>query len=297
MRVVALISPTFNARIPASVVVHDVEGLRRELHGAEALVLAPRYGEMIRDVWSETRHLRWIHTLGAGVEKLPFDLLRETDIIITNSRGVYADALGEFVIAAMLWFAKDFRHLVDNQAARKWEALEVERLDGAMLGVIGYGSIGQAVGRRAEALGMRVIGARRSGGASIDEVVGAADYVVLSTPLTSATRHLMNAARIASMKPTAVLINIARGAVVEEAALIDALAAKRIRGAALDVFEIEPLPAESPLWSLENVLISPHSADRTRDSHERAAAFFEQNLRRFERGEQLENIVDKNAGY
>ena len=297
MRIVALISPAFHARIPASVVVHDVDGLRRALPGADALVLAPRYGDMIRDVWSEARHLRWIHTLGAGVEKLPFDLLRETDIIITNSRGVYADALGEFVIAALLWFAKDFRHLVDNQAARKWEALEVERLEGATLGIIGYGSIGQAVGRRAEGLGMRVAGARRGGGASIDEVIRAADYIVLSTPLTPATRHLMNAARIASMKPTAVLINIARGAIVEEAALIDALAAKRIRGAALDVFEIEPLPADNPLWSLPNVLISPHSADRTRDSHERAVAFFEQNLRRFERGEPLENIVDKNAGY
>lgn len=297
MRVVALVAPTFNARVPASAIVHDVDALRRQLSGADVLVLAPRYGEMIRDVWNEARHLRWIHSLGAGVEKLPFELLRQSDVVVTNSRGVYADALGEFAIAAMMWFAKDFRRLIDNQTARKWEALQIRRLDGATLGIIGFGSIGQAVGTRGEALGMRVLGARRSGGASVDDVIRQSDYVVLSTPLTPETRHLMNAERIALMRPDAVLINIARGAIVDEPALIEALTAKRIRGAALDVFETEPLPPDNPLWTLTNVLISPHSADRTRDSHERAVAFFEHNLGRFERGEPLENVVNKTSGY
>ena len=294
-RVVALVAPNFRAF--GGAVAHDVDALRRELPNADVLVLAPRFGEMIRDVWPEAKHVRWIHSLGAGVEKLPFDLLRQSEVIVTNSRGVYADALAEFVIGAMLWFAKDFRRLVENQAARKWDALHVQRLEGATLGIIGYGSIGAAIGRRAEALGMHLLTARRSGGTPLDELIRSSDYIVLSTPLTPETRHLMNAERIALMRPTAVLINIARGAVVDEPALIDALAAHRIGGAALDVFEKEPLPSDNPLWSLDNVLISPHSADRTRDSHERAVAFFRENLARFERGEPLQNVIDKQSGY
>ena len=297
MRVVALIPASFNAQIAADAVVHDEQSLRGALAGADVLVLAPRYGAMIREVWNEARHLRWIHSLGAGVEKLPFDLLRTTGVIVTNSRGVYADALAEFVVGAMLWFAKDFRHLMLNQAARRWETANVQRLEGATAGIIGHGSIGAAIGRRAEALGMRVLAARRSGGLPIDELIPQSDYVVLSTPLTAATRHLMNASRIALMRPTAVLINVARGAVVDEPAMIDALAARRIHGAALDVFETEPLPPGNRLWTLDNVLISPHSADQTRDSHQRAVAFFNANLERFRNGAPLENVIDKDAGY
>lgn len=298
MRIVALVPPTFEALSARdAIVVHDLESLRRELKGADVLVLAPRFGEMVRDVWDHARHLRWIHSLGAGVERLPFDLLRESDVVVTNARGVYADALAEFVIAAMLWFAKDFRHLMRNQAARKWEVAPVQRLEGATAGIIGYGSIGTAVGRRAEALGMRVLAARRTGGLTIDELIPQSDYVILSTPLTPDTRHLMNARRIALMRSSAALINVARGGIVDEPALIEALAANRIRGAALDVFETEPLPPDNPLWSLENVLISPHGADRTRDSHERAVAFFRTNLGRFQRGEPLLNIIDRSAGY
>ena len=143
---------------------------------------------------------------------------------------------------------------------------------------------------------MRVLPVRRSEG-SVDDVIVDADYVVLSAPLTPATRHLMNARRIANMRSTAVLINVSRGAIVDEHALVDALRARRIRGAALDVFEVEPLPAEHPLWTLDNVLISPHSADHTPNAHEGAMRFFLENLRRFERGETLENVVDLEAGY
>ena len=295
MRIVAVIPPGFRADVPASVVVQDADGLRRELPYADVLVLSPRYGEMIREVWPEAKHLRWIHSLGAGVEKLPFDLLSQSDVVVTNSKGVYADALAEFVIGAMLWFAKDFRRLIGNQVERKWDPAPVQRLEGATVGIIGYGSTGAAIGKRASALGMNVLARRRSGGIPLADLLAQSDYVVLSTPLTRETSHLMNADRLALLRSTAVLINVSRGEVVDETALIKELG--RIRGAALDVFETEPLPAGSPLWTMENVLLSPHSADLTRDSHERAVALFRANLERLEKGEPLANIIDKSAGY
>jgi len=223
---------------------------------------------------------------------LPLETLG--DIVLTNSRGLYADALAEWVIAAMLWFAKDLRRLITNQAAHKWEPYDIERLEGKSAGIIGFGGIGQAIGRRAEAMAMHVVASRR---ASKNDAAFEADYVILSVPLTRETRNLMSADRIARMKPAAVLINVSRGAVVDEAALVEALIHHRIRGAALDVFQTEPLPPSHPLWTLDNVLISPHSADHAADSHERAMRFFIENWRRFESGHRLQNVVDKAAGY
>ncbi len=308
MRLVAIAPPSFEPldalrrEAPEIEIVasEDLQKLHAEIPGAEVVLLAPRHGRLLTDLWRDLSVTKWIHALGAGVEALPFDLLRRSEIIVTNSRGLYADALGEFAIAGMLWFAKDLRRLVRNQDARRWERLDVERLEGKTVGVIGYGGIGQAVGRRATALGMRVISVRRQqefGDATIDDVIAEADYLVLSTPLTPATFHLLNRERIAAMRPEAVVINVSRGKIADEKALIEALEAKKIRGAALDVFETEPLPADSPLWALENVLISPHSADHTPDSHQRVMTFFIENLRRYQRGESLENVVDKEQGY
>ena len=263
------------------------------LRDADALLLSPRAAAAaLRSIAAGATRLRWIHSLAAGVDTLPLDALG--DIVLTNSRGLYADALAEWVIAAMLWFAKDLRRLIGNQAAHKWEPFDIERLEGKTAGIIGFGGIGRAIGRRAEGMGMRVIASRRS---SADMAAFNADYVVLSVPLTRETRNLMSAERIAQMKATSVLINVSRGAVVDESALVDALLHHRIRGAALDVFQTEPLPPSHPLWSLDNVMISPHSADHAADSHERAMRFFIDNWRRFESGQPLENVVDKSSGY
>ena len=147
---------------------------------------------------------------------------------------------------------------------------------------------------------MQVLPVRRRGelgDPTVDDVLAESDYVVLSAPLTPSTYRLITRERLARLRPSAVLINVSRGAIVDEAALVEALQTGRIRGAALDVFETEPLPPESPLWGLDNVLVSPHTADHTADSHDRAMAFFIENLRRFERGESLENVVDKAEGY
>lgn len=304
MRVVVMASPSFAAlgRLPRDrgvefLIARDVESFRRFLPGADAALISPRYGAEIREAWADLGSIRWIHSLGAGVETFPFDLLRQRDVVVTNSRGVYADGLAEFVLAAILWFAKDLRRLTQNQTARRWEPYTVQRLEGATVGIVGYGEVGRAVGRRAEAFGMSLLTLRRSGGTPLDELIPASDYLVLSAALTPDTRGLIDAKRIASMRPTAVLINVSRGAVVDEAALVDALRARRIRGAALDVFEVEPLPPAHPLWTLDNVLISPHTADHAADSHDRAMDLFLRNLDRFRTGKPLENTVDTDLGY
>lgn len=278
----------------------DPESLRHDARNADAVLIAPRHTSVLTDLWRDLTRVRWIHTLAAGVESLPFDLLRRSDAVITNSRGLYADALGEFAIAAMLWFAKDLRRLLRNQDARRWEPYDVERLEGRTAGIIGYGGIGHAVGRRATALGMRVLTTRRRrelGDPTVEEVIADSDYLVMSTPLTPSTWRLLSRERIARMKPEAVFINVGRGGTVDEEALVEALQNRRIRGAALDVFDAEPLPPGHPLWQLDNVLISPHTADHTADAHLRAMSFFLENLRHFRAGESLENVVDKVEQY
>ncbi|MEA2465469.1 MAG: hypothetical protein QOJ98_3216 [Acidobacteriota bacterium] len=278
----------------------DVESLRSAAQAADAVLIAPRYASILAELWPDLGNARWIHTLAAGVESLPFDLLRESAVAVTNSRGLYADALGEFAIAAMFWFAKDLRRLLRNQDQRLWEPYDVERLEGRTVGIIGYGGIGHAVASRAAALGMHVLTYRRRselGDPSLEEVIAESDYVVMCTPLTPATHQLLSRERIAAMKPGAVFINVGRGGTVDEEALIDALRNHRIRGAALDVFDAEPLPPHHPLWQLDNVLISPHTADHTADAHLRAMSFFIENLRRFRAGESLENVVDKVEQY
>ncbi len=278
----------------------DAAALRRAAAATDAVLIGPRSGSALTELWRDLRSVRWIHTLSAGVESLPFDLLRRSEVVVTNSRGLYADALAEFALAAMLWFAKDLRRLARNQEARRWEPYTVERLEGQTVGIIGYGGIGHAVARRCTALGMHVLPIRRRqelGDPTIEEVLAQSDFVVMCAPLTPSTYRLMSQGRIAAMKPAAVFINIGRGGTVDEAALVDALREHRIRGAALDVFEAEPLPPDHPLWQLDNVLISPHTADHTHDSHTRAMHFFLENLRRFRAGESLENVVDKVEQY
>jgi len=298
MRLAVLAPPGF-ASVELIRQTPDVEVVT-ELRDAEAILLAPRFGSVLAERWRDTANVRWIHALGAGVDTLPFDLLQSRDVVVTNARGLYADALAEFVVASMLFFAKDLRRLVHQQAAHRWEPFTVERLEGQTLGIIGYGSIGEAIGRRATALGMHLMTVRRRqeiGEPSVDDVLSACDFVALSTPLTPTTRGMIHAARLATMRANAVLINVSRGAVVDETALANALEQTRLRGAALDVFATEPLPADHRLWSLDNVLLSPHSADQTADSHDRAMHFFLENLGRFQRGDSLENVVDKVEQY
>ncbi|MGB6719196.1 MAG: D-2-hydroxyacid dehydrogenase, partial [Terracidiphilus sp.] len=266
--------------------------------------------DLLRSVFLACPNLRWVHSRSAGLDNVLFPELVESAVPLTNGTGVFSRSLGEFALAAMLYFAKDFRRMVRNQQAARWEQFDVEEIAGQAVGVVGYGDIGRAVAARAHALGMRVLALKRHPPASPDPVIdrfyapaemaallAQSDYVVVSTPLTAETRHMISGPEFAAMKPHAVLINIGRGPVVDQAALLRALTEKQIRGAALDVFEQEPIPAGDPIWSFENVLISPHCADHTKDWLDDAMRFFLKQYERFKINEPLENIVQKHLGY
>jgi phosphoglycerate dehydrogenase-like enzyme len=287
------------------------EQLAPAIEQAQVMLLGAQKKEVLRALLPRARSLRWIHALSAGVENLLFEELIQSPLPLTNSKGVYSGSLGEFALAAMLFFAKDLRRLVRQQGEARWEQFSPVELRGRTLGILGYGDIGRAVAERARPFGMRVLACRRqpsrsTGDALVDELyplerrremIAASDYLLLALPHTSGTHRLMGEPELGAMKPGAVLINIGRGGTVDEQALVKALEEGRLRGAALDVFETEPLPAGHAFWRLDNVLLSPHCADQTPTWREDAVALFLKNLERFEKGEPLLNVVDKAAGY
>jgi phosphoglycerate dehydrogenase-like enzyme len=266
--------------------------------------------DLLRQVFAITPHLRWIHSRWAGVDSLLFPELVESSVTLTNSRGVYSPPLGEFALAAMLYFAKDLRRMLRNQAAGLWAPFEVEEIAGKTVAIAGYGDIGRSVATRARAMDMRVLALKRHPPQSADplidhfykpdalaDMLASTDYLVVTAPLTEETHHMISDAAFAAMKPSAVVINVGRGPVIDNTALIRALTEKRIRGAALDVVEHEPLPAGHPLYSLENVLLSPHCADNTPGWTDNAMLFFLEQHARFVNGEPLGNVVNKRLGY
>jgi len=286
----------------AVTIVEDARTLRAALPDADVLLVHPRLGSIVREAWSARGKLRWIHDIAAGVDTLMFDELCASDVVVTNGRGLFAPALAEYTFAAVLHFAKQVPRLLAQQRERRWEPFTVTRVEGQTIGIVGYGGIGQAIARLAQTFGMNVIATRRhadAGGPLVtrDELFRRSDYAVVCAPLTSETRGLVGDAQLKLMKRDAVFINVGRGPVVDEAALVAALREGRIRGAALDVFESEPLPPDHPLWSFDNVLLSPHCADHTDDSLRRAMTFFLENLARFREGQPLLNLVDKTLQY
>jgi len=267
---------------------------------------------LLRDVFLVSPRVRWVHSRSAGLEQTLFPELIASKVVVTNGSGVFSPSLGEFALAAILYFAKDFRRMIRNQMAGVWEQFDVSMISGKTLGIVGYGSIGRAVAARARALEMNILALRRSaanpsqkdpiidrlyGSAQLLEMLSRCDYIVVTVPLTEQTRGLIGAAEFAVMSKNAVLINLGRGPTIDERAMIKALSGNRIRGAALDVFDQEPLPKGHPFYSLENVLLSPHCGDHTPDWLDNAMRFFLAQLGRFQRGETLLNIVDKTLGY
>jgi phosphoglycerate dehydrogenase-like enzyme len=286
----------------------SLEDVARAVEDAEVLLLWDFRAQMLREAWLHARRLRWIHSSGAGVDAVIFPELIASDVILTNSRGVYDRAIAEYVLGLMLAFAKDMWTTADAQRRREWQYRETELLQDRRLLVIGAGGIGRAIARLARAAGMKVEAAARTGRsdpelgpitavADLGGVLGDADYVVIAAPLTPETRGLFTAAAFERMKPAARLINIGRGAIVDEAALLDALRHKRIAGAALDVFMQEPLPKEHPFWDLPGLVVSPHMCGDFIGWTAAVADLFVKNYLRWRRGEPLLNIVDKALGY
>lgn len=277
----------------------------------DAVLVCSSRRALLEPVWPMALGARWVHSRWAGIEGLLFPALVESEAILTNGRGSFADSLAEFVIAAVLFFAKDLRRMRRSQAQGRWDPFDPEWVRGKTLGIIGYGEIGRAAAQRARAFGMKVIGVRRrpeqsAGDALVDEVLpferrselmARSDYVLVATPLTAETRGIVAEAEIAAMKPTGVLMNVGRGPCIDEKALLSALTSGRIQGAALDVFDQEPLPAGHPFYGLDNLLLSPHCADHVPGWLEDAMTLFLENLDRFRRNAPLLNVVDKRAGY
>jgi phosphoglycerate dehydrogenase-like enzyme len=254
---------------------------------------------------------RWIHSLWTGVDNVLCPEILASPLPLTNGRGVFRRPLAEWSIGAMLYFAYRMRRMVRQQQAGVWEVFTTEELQGRTLGIVGFGGIGSTTAELARAFGMRIVALRRRpelfekdalvdqsfAPSQVNDLMAASDYVLLAAPLTNETRGMIGAPQIAAMKPAGVLINVGRGAVVDEPALVQALEGGQIRGAALDVFAVEPLPAGHPFYRLENVLLSPHTADHVQDFIHLAVESFLENLRRFQAGQPLLNLVDKHAGY
>ena len=267
---------------------------------------------LIREVFLISPRVRWIHSRSAGLERTLFPELIASDVVMTNGSGVFSPSLGEFALAAILYFAKDFRRMIRNQMAGVWEPFDVLPIAGKTVGILGYGDIGRAVAARVRPLGMDVVAIKRhvSTHTSSDPLVNEiyapeeriavltrCDYIVVAAPLNDETRGLIGAAEFAAMKPGAVIINVGRGPVIEESAMIRALSEHTIKGAALDVFDEEPLPKGHPFYEMENVLLCPHCADHTPDWLDNAMRFFVDQFNRFRKGEALLNVVNKKLGY
>ena len=291
----------------------DGDDLPKGLERAQAAAIAWT-GPPIDAILDAGTRLQWLHQRGAGIDRISTPKLVASDrLVLTNGSGNHATNIAEHVLALMLAFARQLPALVRAQDARQWRPPKTEtlfELSGQTLAVVGAGALGCAVAVRAAAFGMRVLGVRRTADATLppgfvsmtaladlDAVLREADHVVITLPLTAQTRGLFSAARLGAMKPGAHLYNVGRGAIVDPEALLDALRSGRLAGAGLDVTEPEPLPADSPLWSEPGVIVTAHSSGLTPRSYERYQALLLDNIRRFQRGEPLLNVVDKRLGY
>jgi phosphoglycerate dehydrogenase-like enzyme len=296
--------------------VEDVEVLLRGFLGADA------FDRLL----ARTPRLAWVHSATAGVERVLTPASRQRGLVITNARGVFSQPIAEYVLMMILAISRRLPQLLELQRERTWQPLEGAELADVTVGVVGLGSIGRAVARLATAFGCRVIATRRRseiGSASgsevepdaqtaptealgldrilgpdgLPELLAESDFVVLATPLTPATENLIDGPALEAMKPGAWLINVARGRLVDEHALVRALREGQIGGAVLDTFRDEPLPATSPFYGLDNVIVTPHTSWSSGRVLDRSVELFCANLRRYAVGEPLANVVDPTAGY
>ena len=262
-----------------------------------------------------TDRLKWIHFGVAGLENNLFSDLLKSKTIITNASGIHAGPVSEFVIAAILYFSKRFKDSQEFMQTRTWKQWEVAKqmiqLKGKTLGIIGFGSLGKAIAKKAKAFNMKVIATRRlqkkvENKKIVDELIPVSnlshllknsDFVVIACPLTPLTKSMISKKELSQMKSSAFIINIARGAIINEVALIEALKSKTIAGAALDVFDIEPLPKESPLFTLDNVFLSPHISGNFLEYQHEVVVQFSDNLNRYLSGKDLKNRVCKKRLY
>ena len=318
MPIVAVLGATVDERPPgidpaASLAELRYAGTAEEVAGAiaEADAVfswgAPR--AWLRDAFPTAAKLRWVQSASDGVDGLLFPELASSEVVVTNARGVFDDPIAEWAIGAMVAFTTGLQASIVDQMAGRWtDGRRRDPVAGRNLVVVGPGPIGRAAALRARALGMTVEAVGRAartddalgsvaGPDGFHEALGRADHVLDALPLTAATTAIFDAKAFAAMRPTAFFVNVGRGRTVDEGALIDAVRDGTIAGAALDVFVEEPLPDDSPLWSMPQVVVSPHVSGDLRGWEETVVAVFVDNLRRFVAGESLRNQVDAEAGF
>ncbi|HYM83250.1 MAG TPA: D-2-hydroxyacid dehydrogenase [Candidatus Dormibacteraeota bacterium] len=307
----------------ARLVTVSVEGLADgPLDDVEVLLRGFLSADVFDRILARAPHLSWVHSATAGVERVLTPLSRDRGIVITNARGVFSRPIAEYVLMMILAVSRRLPQLLELQRERTWQPLEGAELRDVTVGIVGLGSIGRAVGALATAFGCRVIASRRRVDGSdeglaadgerplgevmldrvlspdqLPELLADSDFVVLAAPLTPETEGMINDATLAHMKPGAWLINVARGRLVDEPALLRALTEGRIGGAVLDAFREEPLAPSSPFYELSNVIVTPHTSWSSGRVLDRSVELFCENLRRFRLGQPLLNIVDPGAGY
>lgn len=287
----------------------DLEALQEFLPHAEVLLGWNFRAKDLRQTWHLAEQLRWVQWSGAGVDAVLFPEFVASDVQLTNVRGVFDRAMAEYTLGLILAFAKGMVETMAAQTAHRWSYRLTEQTLGQKVLVVGVGSIGRAIGRLLKQAGFKVSGVGRTardGDPDFEQVYGVdtlvqsldtADYVVLIPPLTDQTRGLFGAAEFSAMKATARFINLGRGELVDEEALIAALTSGAIAGAGLDVFLNEPLPENSPFWDLENCIVSPHMSGDYHGFKETVAEVFLDNFERYRQGRELVNRVDKMLGF
>jgi len=292
-------------RLPSRAFTVDVASTLAEAAGPGASAEILYCWRPPPSVLARAPQLRWIQVMGAGVEQVLAPELPGR-VVVTRAAGIFGPWMAEYTLGWCLWTTQRMEGFRASQRQRRWAPVDPIPLRGQTLCVVGLGDIGRAIARKARALDLRVIGVTRTGRGpreaervyrprALRSALARADFVVLTVPLIATTRGLLGAAELAAMKPSAWLINIARGPIVEETALLEALRARRIGGAVLDVFDAEPLPPEHPLWTLENVAITPHISGPS--TPREIAPIFNDNLRRYLAGRPLRHLVDRGRQY
>lgn len=298
-------------QIGASLEDFDLDALR-DKEANVIFVSHPQSREPLAKLLQEIPTIEWVHARSAGIDFIASPgLAAWKGGVLTNAKGQFSSTLAEYTLMACSYFAKDLPRLLKNKNNKNWEKYSVLELRGATLGVVGFGDIGKAAARLAAAYGMKILALRRNprpdplcdavygnDKESLNRIFAESDYLLCAAPLTAETRGLIGKEQFDCAKEGSVFINVGRGPIVDEPAMIEALKDGRLKGAALDVFATEPLPEDSPLWELDNVLLSPHNMDQTATfTHEATEFFMTENLPRFVRGEPLLNEVDPVAGY
>ena len=300
MKAIKTVAPDSN------IIVCDIQQAAEHIADTDILLT---WGIMnLRPLFPTALKLKWVHALSAGVENLIFPEMKTANTLLTNSKGIHGIPVSEHVLAMMLAFTRGLNVFIRQQTRKQWKRVTVEEIYDKTIGIVGLGSIGREIAKKAKGMGMQVVASKQTMTAEIfvdklytpdqlHELLAISDFVVIALPLVEETKNLITLKEFAAMKPSAYFINIARDAVVKHDDLVTALEQGLIKGAGLDVFDHEPLAETSPLWDMENVIITPHLAALSPYYMDRAIKLFADNLSRFIQHKEMLNIIDKEKGY